>query len=682
MSDSTGPRVRSNLRYVRQVLNGRVSYVVKDPIKLQYFRFGETEAWLMQQMDGTHSLDDIAHGLKEQFGIPARASSIEPFIAKLKELGLAERTREEQRILLSESLRNERREKIKGHGSTLLRMRFSLGDPDALFTWLEARMPFFWTPQFVFLSVVAMLGYAFIITANWQAFALGIASMSTLGYYTLGSIATLYLTAIWIIVIHEFGHGLTCKHFGGEVHEMGGMLIYFMPALYCNVNDAWTFEKRSHRLWVTFAGGWIQLVVAFFAALAWVGTEPETLIHHIAFVSLFIAGGMSVLINFNPLIPLDGYYALMDWLEIPNLRARSFRFLGTWFKRRVLRLDVPFEPHTTRERNVFIAYGLLAIAYSGALLVSISLLVSRPLVAHYEVWGLVLAVFAVGYLLRRYLAALRRVVRVTWADKGTNRMRKLVYAGGILAALLLLSLVTPWIVTARGSAWVEPSARVWLRPADWGLVEQIRRTEGQLAKAGDTVAVLSNPELELRWAHARTAVADLERQAAAARARGQIDRASAAEAQLAFQRTELAELGRRRNGLTLRAPFDGRIVTPHLEALTGTAVVRGDSLIELWDATNARIRIRLTQRDAARIDAGARVVVRFDAAPGKTVTTHIQRIGAATQDGFLELLAPLSEVGQIRPGMLGRAKVRVMRTTVAGAFVRSLRRTIRVDWWL
>jgi putative peptide zinc metalloprotease protein len=678
------PRVRRNLRYVRQILDGRVSYVVKDPIKLQYFRFGELEAWLMQQMDGTRELADIAQDLSGQFGMAATGSSIEPFVARLKELGLAERSREEQRVVLSESLRRERRDRIKGHGSTLLRMRFSLGDPDVLLTKMEARLRFCWTPQFVVLSVLAMLGYAIILTMQWPAFSAGVAQFSSISYYTPATLLTLYLSAIWIIVIHEFGHGLTCKHFGGEVHEMGGMLIYFMPALYCNVNDAWTFEKRSQRLWVTFAGGWIQLVLAFLAALAWIGTEPETFVHHVAFASLFIAGGMSVLINFNPLIPLDGYYALMDWLEIPNLRGRSFRFLGTAFKRHVLRMDVAFEPHTARERNVFIAYGLLAIAYSVLLLGSICLLISRPLIAHYEVWGLFLAALAVFYMLRRYFGGLRRVLRVWWADQGAalRRDRRLAYGAGMLALLLLASFITPWIVSARGSAWVEPPARVWLRSADGGLVEQIRRREGQFAKAGDTVAVLSNPELELRYEHARTAVEDLEHQAAGARARGQTQRASTAEAELAYRRGELRELERRRAALTLRAPFDGYIVTPHLEELIGSATAPGDSLMELWHASHPRLRIRLPQRDAARMETGAEVRVRFDAAPGRTVRTRVQHVGAAAQGGYLELIAPLPELDGFRPGMVGRAKVRVLRTTLAGAVGRSLRRTIRVDWWL
>lgn len=47
-----------------------------------------------------------------------------------------------------------------------------------------------------------------------------------------------WITILCVTACHEFAHGLTCKHFGGEVREMGFMLIYFQPAFYCNVSDA------------------------------------------------------------------------------------------------------------------------------------------------------------------------------------------------------------------------------------------------------------------------------------------------------------------------------------------------------------------------------------------------------------------------------------------------------------
>src|SRR6476620_268810 len=105
------------------------------------------------------------------------------------------------------------------------------------------------------------------------------------------------------------------------------MLIYFEPAFYCNVNDAWTFPELGARLWVTAAGSWIQLVIASIASVVWWAAAPGTLVSEIALAAVLIGGFTTVFMHINPLIPLDGYYALSDYLEVPNLRHRSFAHL-------------------------------------------------------------------------------------------------------------------------------------------------------------------------------------------------------------------------------------------------------------------------------------------------------------------------------------------------------------------
>src|SRR5574341_393828 len=171
-----------------------------------------------------------------------------------------------------------------------------------------------------------------------------------------------------IIVVHELGHGFTCKYFGGQVHEMGAMLIYFQPAFYCNVNDAWTFPDLRARLWVTAAGSWIQLVLASLAALVWLAAAPGTIISRVALYTVVLGGVTTIVANANPLIALDGYYALSDYLEIPNLRQRALAHLAWLVKRYILRLEVPEPPATDRERKVFVVYAPLALAYSTSLL--------------------------------------------------------------------------------------------------------------------------------------------------------------------------------------------------------------------------------------------------------------------------------------------------------------------------
>ncbi len=59
---------------------------------------------------------------------------------------------------------------------------------------------------------------------------------------------------------------------------------------------------------------------------------------------MLFTGVSTIFFNINPLIKIDGYYALSSVLEIPDLREESFRYIGTWFQRHVLRLPSKSRP--------------------------------------------------------------------------------------------------------------------------------------------------------------------------------------------------------------------------------------------------------------------------------------------------------------------------------------------------
>ena len=677
------PRMQPGLTYVEQTSEGTVSYVVKDPVKLRYFRFGAMEAWLMRRMDGTRTVQQIAEELAEEQGVTAGATAVESFVARLKEMGLAQRTAAERRAVLAEALRRERRMKLSGHGNTLLRMRFSMGDPDVLFDRWVDRLSFFWTRWFAVVSMVAFAAYALVVAGHWSEFTAGVFSMYDPSFYSLGTIVVLYASVAVIILIHELGHGLTCKHFGGEVHEMGAMLLYFGPSFYCNVNDAWTFEKRSHRLWVTFAGGWIQLVVAGVAAVVWVLAQPGTLVHQIAFLSLLFAGGIVVLLNFNPLIPLDGYYALMDWLEIPNLRSRSFGYLSAWLRRHVLRMDVPLPAATDRERRIFLIYGVLSVVYVTILLGSIAFWAGRFVIRHWGGWGWATVAAGGWFASRKSLAAALRVGRVWARDRLASRAvrRGLAAAGGGLVLLLVASFVVPWTVRARGQATVEPVLKAWSRAPEEARVLDVIVVEGQMVRAGQPLARLVTDELDVSLARARASVEALEREVAAAR--GRTERLRPAELALASRRREFDALRARAARLVLTAPFDAVVATPRTELLNGAGLEAGEALLELWAPAPLRLMVRLDQRDIADVQAGDAVSARFAAWPGTDFEGVVESVRSAGGDGVVEVVASVEDsAGMLRPGLQGGAKIEARRTSVALALARSARRMVRVDWLL
>jgi putative peptide zinc metalloprotease protein len=141
-------------------------------------------------------------------------------------------------------------------------------------------------------------------------------------YLALPNLALIWLLTIVVKIIHEFGHGLTCKHYGGEVHEMGLMMMIFSPFLYADVTDSYVFPNKRHRILVAAAGIYVELVIAAIATLLWSISQPGPT-QQLLFNLMLITSVWTILFNANPLMKFDGYYMLTDLLDVPNLRSKA-----------------------------------------------------------------------------------------------------------------------------------------------------------------------------------------------------------------------------------------------------------------------------------------------------------------------------------------------------------------------
>src|SRR5262249_48297173 len=264
-------------------------------------------------------------------------------------------------------------------GLRLLFWRKRFFDPDRLFTWLAPRTWFFWTPAFLFFSAGSIVLAAALLWANRQSLASSF--LSALHWETA---VLAWLALLFVTTCHEFAHGLTCKRYGGEVHEVGFLLIFFMPCFYCNVSDAWLFKEKSKRLWVTLAGGYFDLFLWALAVFVWRLTTPDSLVNYLAFL-VASACGVQTLFNFNPLLKLAGYYLLSDWLEVPNLQQRA----GEYAKGRLRWLLWGAAPPEPEPRGrVLLLYGLVSWLYSLSFLGASLFFLSRVLGARLGLLGL------------------------------------------------------------------------------------------------------------------------------------------------------------------------------------------------------------------------------------------------------------------------------------------------------
>lgn len=179
-------------------------------------------------------------------------------------------------------------------------------------------------------------------------------------------------------VLHEFGHALACKHFGGECHEMGLMLLMFVPCMYCNVTDSWMLENRWRRIAVSAAGMFVEFQLSALAVFVWWFSEPGV-IHAIALNTMVVCTVGTLFFNGNPLLRYDGYFILLDLLGIPNLWQESRSALKSTLAKWFLRPEFVPPTDAQERRGTLIAYAALSIVYRIFVMIAILLFLQRVL---------------------------------------------------------------------------------------------------------------------------------------------------------------------------------------------------------------------------------------------------------------------------------------------------------------
>jgi putative peptide zinc metalloprotease protein len=383
------PKLRSDLIASRQQIAGETYFVIKDPVRETYFRFREAERFITEQFDGKTSLEDVQQRAEAEFGAQLPMETLQGFVQALDKSGFLDTGKNRGR--------SSRKRWIRGN---LLYLRFPAFDPDRLFTWLAPKVRFFHTTPFVVLSAILILAAMGVTLTHW-----GEITQDVNRLYQASAIPLIMLMIFLVVGAHEFAHGLTCKRFGGEVHELGFLLIYFQPAFYCNVSDAWLFPEKSKRLWVGFAGPFFELFLWGIATFLWMITNADTWINFLALI-VMTTSGIKTLFNFNPLIKLDGYYLLSDYLEMPNLRRRAFRYIGDGLRKVSGVAAEATETATARERRIYLIYGLVATVTSFSLIALVFVQAGKGLIENNQP---VLLTLFVGFLSLRVRQRLRRM---------------------------------------------------------------------------------------------------------------------------------------------------------------------------------------------------------------------------------------------------------------------------------
>lgn len=463
-------KLRSDLVSSSAVVDGAPVYNIKDPVTGNYFRLRGPEFWLIQQLDGQISYEVIAQRFRTKFNLNITTEAVQQFVDKLEELFFLENARSEQEL----SRRSYSAGKRQSLFSRMLFVKVKAFSPGRFLDRLTALYrPFhsgFW---FSVELLIIFLGLGLLI-ANSSYF-----YVDLVGIFHIGSLLAVVLSIFIIVSLHEFAHAVVCRYYGGEVKEMGFLLLYFQPCFYSDLSDAWLFKKKSQRLAVTWAGPFCQIIVLALAVLVWRVTVIGTFVNEVARI-IAVVCWVTVLFNFNPLIKLDGYYLLSDWVDIPNLRKKSFAYLGNLFKRKLLGWLIAPIPVNAREKKVFLIYAILAVTYSSLLIFYVLLIVAGFLVAKMGGFGILLLFSVLFFTLKPTLNRLLRgfVQHLVFMKKLTKSPIRLAVHILIVMAAFALVFFVPFPHRVSGEVTVRPIEEFTLLLNEFGLLERMYRRGG------------------------------------------------------------------------------------------------------------------------------------------------------------------------------------------------------------
>lgn len=364
-------KVRPDLQITEQRYEGKVFHVVKDPVCLRYYRFNKQEFHVFHLFDGDHTMEQVKNEFEDEFK-PHRLeySDLEGFARQLITAGLVQSETTGTGKHLFQRRAKQRRMKRLAAFTSILYWKIPVFDPDRILNVMIRYLWWIFTIPFFVASVGLMLAAAFHVMIHFDAFYAKLPAYHE--FFHFHNFLYMWISLGVVKIIHEFGHGLSCKAFGGECHEMGILLMCLSPALYCNVTDAWTISDKWKRIIISFAGIYVELIIAAIATFVWWYTPDKPYVNNIALCLMTLCSVSTFVFNANPLMRFDGYYIMADWLEIPNLRDRSNRFITNLFLEKALGVEVPPEQYMAPGRKVlFVLYAITSWVYRWVITFSI-----------------------------------------------------------------------------------------------------------------------------------------------------------------------------------------------------------------------------------------------------------------------------------------------------------------------
>ncbi|MGQ3050191.1 MAG: site-2 protease family protein [Roseateles sp.] len=580
------PRLVARARLHRHIYRGTVWYLLQDPATGRVHRFTPAARLVLAAMDGQRSVRELWGIAGDKMGddAPTQDELIQ-LLGQLHGADLLATDVPPDALELFDRGQREARVKRRRSWANPMAIRIPLWDPGRFLDRHLAACRTLWSRGAGLLWLAVVLPAVLLLPAQWGELT------GNLSDRVLQADNLLLMALIFPLIkaLHEMGHATATRAAGGEVHDMGLMMLVLMPVPYVDASAANVLRSRWQRALIGAAGMVVELFIAALAFYAWLLMEPGV-VRAVCFNVMFIAGISTLIFNGNPLLRYDAYYILADVVELPNLAAQSARYWGYLLKRYLFRLREMESPAQTRaERLWYGCYGIASAVYR----VFVSLAIALFIGTQFFFIGVLLALWAVVMMTIMPLGkAVKALAAVPEARERSGR----VWGTAVVSVALIVAVVgflpLPHRTVAQGVVWLPEQSIV--RAGAPGFFRSFEAPPGSLVEPGTLLARSVDPALdaEVRLLQARVDELDASYAAefVADRTRAEIVRDQLQHAQAALERAR-----QRSQGLVVAAATAGRFTVPKASDLAGRHLQQGGIIGYVLGDTPPVVRVVLDQ---------------------------------------------------------------------------------------
>ncbi len=583
------PRLRTHVELHRQRFRGELWYVVQDHQTGRFHRLSPAGYHAVCLMDGRRTVDAIWRAVSDKLG--EEQPTQEEMVRLLSMLHGSDLLVGELPPDLDElALRSER----QGRSALLMKLRNPLAlrlplfDPDRFLTaTLPLVRPLFSVTGLILWATLVLAGCV-IAAMNWSALAGNIVDQA----FSVQNVLLMIVLYPGIKAIHEFGHAYATKVWGGEVHEMGVMLLVLVPVPYVDATASSAFREPWRRAVVGGAGIMIEAALAAIAIIVWANAEPG-LVRAVAFNVALIGGASTILFNGNPLLRFDGYYVLSDLVGIPNLSASANKYFFEVVQRAAFGIaTTTMVASAAGVRGWLLFYAVASFLYRTMITLTIALFIASKLFFV----GIMLAIVTV---FTAFVLPLLKGIKylLTNAQLHAHRRRALFISGLATAALagLLLFIPLPYATLAEGVVWIGENATIRARTD--GSIVTVTDPQQTVSAAGAELVSMADPILAASVEVLQSQRDELNLRLEAVKLNDAVQGNMLRE-QIRHTEGQLNVSRRRIADLTIRSGKDGRFLTAMPASdMSGRFLKRGDTIGYLVGDDDKIVRVVVPQAD-------------------------------------------------------------------------------------